>query len=72
VKLFLAIDHFLPNFTHIGQIFSPLFLAKNGHLIYHSIPNLMLNLKIFLQNLVCFLSFKDIQILVSSTSENQL
>jgi hypothetical protein len=25
VKLFLAIDHFLPNFARIGQIFSPYF-----------------------------------------------
>jgi hypothetical protein len=28
VKLFLAIDHFLPNVAQIDKIFFPLFLAK--------------------------------------------
>jgi hypothetical protein len=47
MKLFLAIDHFLPNFAQIAQFLLPLFLPKFGHLIQHSIPNLMLNSNLF-------------------------
>jgi hypothetical protein len=58
VKLFLAIDHILPNLAQIDQILFPIFLATYGHLI----SKFNAELKSFYRIQFAYYSNLDIQI----------